>query len=75
MAGKLAIEYPIKEKSFMHDKLFLKINNVITGPFERPQLLQMLKSGQMQLETPASYDKKHWITLQKALKLSMMTVA
>ena len=59
----------------MHERYFLKLNGVITGPFKRQQLLQMLKNNSIKLETDTSVDKQHFYPLHRALNLIMLEPA
>ncbi len=53
----------------MIKKYYIRKNNIITGPFERQTLIDMLNQGRLQLSDYVSTDKNFWQSPQDALNL------
>ena len=53
----------------MVQKYYIRKDNIITGPFERPQLIDMFKHGRLQMTDQLSADKISWLPPQLALDL------
>ena len=53
----------------MDKKFYIRQRNIITGPFERQVLINMLNQGRLSMHDSVSTDKLTWYTPQQALGL------
>ena len=53
----------------MPQRYFTRKNNIITGPWERSSILQMLKNSQLQVTDELSVDKQNWQSIKVAFDL------